>query len=149
MTKRARISTQDVIDAIYSDDEDDFDVDDPDEPFMEGSDDNFLDLDGELDDDSNDDDMDTDMGTPVTPHSPTASSPATTAPGSSLVGTPSTTPPPGTLPALWTTNLQPVTITPFQSAVGPMVPVPDSPLDVFELLYTAPLMQMIVDESNR
>ena len=33
--KRARMSTQDVIDAIYSDD-DDFDVDDPDEPFMEG-----------------------------------------------------------------------------------------------------------------
>ena len=48
MTKRARMNTQDGIDAIYSDDEDDFDVDDP---FMEGSDDDLLDLDGELDDD--------------------------------------------------------------------------------------------------
>ena len=110
----------------------------PDEPFMDGSDDDFSDLEGELDEDDNDEDMDTDMSTP---HSP---------PGWSPVGTPSTTPPPGTLPAMWTTSLQPVTIiTPFQSAVGPTVPVPDSPLEVFELLFTAPLMQMIVDESNR
>ena len=46
MTKRARMSTQDVIDAIYSDDDDDFDVDDPDEPFMDGSDHDYSDLDG-------------------------------------------------------------------------------------------------------
>ena len=147
MTKRARMSTQDVIDAIYSDDDDDFDVDDPDEPFMEGSDDDFSDLDGELDDADGYEDMDMDMGRP---HSPPASSPATTSPpGCSPVGTPSTTPPPDTLPAMWTTSLQPVTITPFQSAFGPTVPVPDSPLEVFELLFTAPLIQMIVDESNR
>ena len=38
------LSTQDVIDAIYSDDDDHFDVDDSDEPFMEGSDDDFSDL---------------------------------------------------------------------------------------------------------
>ena len=133
-----------MIDAIYSDDEN-YDVDDPYEPFMEGSDD-FSDLDGELDDDGYGD-MDTGMGSS---HSPPASSPATTPPpGCSPVGTPSATPPPGTLPAMWTTSLQPVTITPFQSAVGPTVPVPDSPLEVFELLFTAPLVQMIVDESNR
>ena len=35
-------------DAIYSDDDDDPDVD-PDEAFMDGSDDNFSDLDGEDD----------------------------------------------------------------------------------------------------
>ena len=145
MTKRARMSTQDVIDAIYSDDDDDdFDVDDPDEPFMDGSDDDFSDLEGELDDD--DEDMDTDTGTPATSHSPPSTSPVTTPPPGN---TPSTTPPPHTLPAMWTTSLQPVTITPFQSAVGPTVPVPDSPLEVFELLFTAPLMEMIVDESNR
>ena len=45
MTKRARMSTQNVIDAIYSDDDDDFDVDDPNEPFMDRSDDNFSDQD--------------------------------------------------------------------------------------------------------
>ena len=39
MTKRARMSTQNVIDA--NDDDDNFDVDDPDEPFMDGSDDDF------------------------------------------------------------------------------------------------------------
>ena len=71
------MSTQDVTDAIYSDDDDDFDVDDPDEPFMDGSDDDFSDLEGELDDDDNDEDMDTDMSTP---HSPSASPPAVTPP---------------------------------------------------------------------
>ena len=68
MTKRARMSTQDMIDAIHSDDDNDFDVDDPDQPFMEGSGDDFSDLEGELDDDDgNDKDMDTDMGTPHSP----------------------------------------------------------------------------------
>ena len=122
-------------------------VDDPDEPFMDGSDDDFSDLEGELDEDDNDEDMDTDRSTP---HSPPASPPAMTPPPSCFpVGTPSTTPPLRTLPAMWTPSLQPVTIRPFQSAVGPTVPVPDSPLEVFELLFTAPLTQMIVDESNR
>ena len=140
------MSTQDEIDAICSDDDADFDVDGLDEPFMEGSDDDFSDLDGELDDDGYEDkDMDTGR-----PHSPPASSPATTPPpGCSPVGTPSTTPPPGTLLAMWTTSLHPVSITQFQSAVGPTVPVPDSPLEVFELLFTAPLIQLIVDKSNR
>ena len=140
MTKRARMTTQDVIDAIYSDD-DDSDVDDPDEPFMDGSDDDFSDLDGEEDDYDGDDYMDTSS------HPPPVSSPASSP--LSPVGTPPTTASPSTLPAMWTTSLQPVTITPFQSAAGPTVPIPDSPLEVFELFFTAPLLQMVVDESNR
>ena len=52
---------------------------DPDKPFMDGSDDDFSDLEGELDDD-NDEDTDTDTGTPATSHSPPPTSPATTPP---------------------------------------------------------------------
>ena len=148
MATRARMTTEDVIDALIDDDDDDSDVDDPDEPFMDGSDDDFSDLDGEELDD-NDDNMD------CTSYSPPVSSPvcATAPPGSPVsspaAASPTTPSPASTLPAMWTTSLQPVTITPFQSAVGPTVPVPDSPLEVFELFFTAPLLQMIVDESNR
>lgn len=44
MTKRARPSTQAVLDAIALSNDEDFEVDDPAEPFMEGSDEEFSDL---------------------------------------------------------------------------------------------------------
>ena len=44
MTKRARYTTEEVLLAVDSDNEDDYDVDDPGEPFMDGSDE-FSDLD--------------------------------------------------------------------------------------------------------
>ena len=47
------MTTQDVIDAISDDDDGDSDVDDPDEPFMDGSDDDLSDLDREESDDDN------------------------------------------------------------------------------------------------
>ena len=55
MSKRARMSTENVLLALglSSNDEDVFEVDDPDEPFMDGSDDDFSDLDGEEDDADN------------------------------------------------------------------------------------------------
>ena len=53
MTKRLHFTLEEVLDDILSDDED---VDDPDEPMMEGSDDDFSDL--EMDEDE-DDTMDT------------------------------------------------------------------------------------------
>ena len=157
MTKRARMSTQDVIDAIYCDD-DDSKVDDPDEPFMDGSDDDFSDLDseddfsdldGEENGDGNDDDMDT------TSHSPSVSSPV----GASL-----TTAPPDASPSTATpgTSLHQA---PYQLC-GPQA-YNQSPshlsswLLVQQSLYptrhwkflscffTTSLLQMIVDESNR
>ena len=133
MAKRARLTTTDVLDAIYSD-EDDSDVDDPDEPFMYGSDDEFSDLNGEDDypDDEDNDNMDTSP-----PHSPPQAPPAANSTQ------------PDNLPKKWTTSLKSVNIEPFQSAVGPTVPIPDSPLEVFNLLFTTNLLQMIVDESNR
>ena len=125
------MTTQDVLDAMDHSDEEDYDVD---EPCMYGSDEEFSDLSGE--EDNEDDDMDT-----STPHSPLLTSPATSAsPDSSH---------PGSLPPTWTSNLKPVTITLFQSAVGPTMPISDSPLGVFQLFFTTPLLQTIVDESNR
>ena len=53
MTKRLHFTLEEVLDDVLSDDED---VDDPDEPMMEGSDDDFSDL--EMDEDE-DDTMDT------------------------------------------------------------------------------------------
>ena len=129
MTKRARMTTEDVLEAIdYSDE--DCEYDDPEEPFTYGSDDEFSDLNGE--DDENDDDM------------ATLPSPLTTCPGTS--GT-SPSSQPGNLPP--TSNLKPVTTAQFQSHVGPTVPISDSPLDVFQLFFTTPLLQKIVDDSNR
>ena len=63
LTKRARLSTEEVLYAIDSPDEEQFEVDDPDEPFMYGSDDDFSDL-GE--DDDSDDDLDDNMD--LSPH---------------------------------------------------------------------------------
>ena len=54
MTKRARLSTQAVLDAIAFSDDEECEWDDPAEPFMEGSDEEFSDLD-DLDDDDYDD----------------------------------------------------------------------------------------------
>ena len=143
MTKRARLTTQEVLHAIdYPDEEDDFDVDDPDEPFMYGSDDDFSDLNGEDNNDDLDDNMDVSP-----PYSPLGTPPGGSSPGASPDCSPPSTS--ASLPRMWTTSLQSVTIQPFQSQVGPTVPIPESPLEVFQLLFTTSLMQMIVDESNR
>ena len=42
-----------------------------------------------------------------------------------------------------------MTIEDFTSRVGPTVPIPDAPLDVFELFFSHDLQEMIVCESNR
>ena len=50
------------------------------------------------------------------------------------------------LPQSWSEQLAPVTIKPFTCHVGPTVAIPDSPLEVSELFFTADLQQKIVDE---
>ena len=52
------------------------------------------------------------------------------------------------LPWSWSEQLAPVTTHPFTSHIGPTVRIPDSPLEVFELFFTADLQQKIVDETN-
>ena len=75
MTKRARYTTEEVLLAVDSDDEDDYDVDDPGEPFMDGSDEEFSDLD-------EDDDLDNNMDVSP-PHSPLGLPPEDTSAGAS------------------------------------------------------------------
>ena len=128
-------------------------LDDPDESIMEGSDDKFSDL-GEVEEDEHD-------GTYFV-------HPRTSSPGSSEVYTsPLSTPSPSTTPTSpstsrlvtthqntdnctsWSSSLSPVTIKPFTSSVGPTVPISASPVDVFQLFFSADLMENIVRESNR
>ena len=50
---------------------------------------------------------------------------------------------------MWSTKLEPHTILPFTSSVGPTIPIPESPLDVFKLFFTSTIMEEIVDQTNR
>ena len=56
MTKRLHFTLEEVLDNVFSDDED---LDDPDEPMMDGSDDDFSDLEVDEDEDDIDSAMDT------------------------------------------------------------------------------------------
>ena len=46
----------------------------------------------------------------------------------------------------WSSSLNPVTIKAFTSPVGPTVPISASPVDVFQLFFSADLMENIVRE---
>ena len=109
MARRAGLlTTEDVLEEL----EDDFDVD---EPMMPGSDDEFSDLEDIEDiDDDNDDNDSLDTPNPPPPNQNSASD---------------------TLPT-WSTTLTPVTVPPFTSPVGPKVPIPESPSDTFEMMFT-------------
>ena len=100
--------------------EDDYDAD---EPMMPGSDE-FSDLEDVEDDDDSD--------TPPPP-------PPSDAP------TPSSDTPP-----CWSATLNPVTIPPFTSPVGPKVTIPESPSNTFQLMlmFTPALLDSIVEQSN-
>jgi hypothetical protein len=123
MAKRARmITADDVLDELeLAEDNDDFD-----EPMMSGSDDEFSDCELE-DEDLEDDDSDGISDNQSTPPSPTS------------------TP---TLPADWSTNLTSLTMSDFNSSVGPTVPVPEKASEVFDLMFTPSLVDMIVEQSN-
>ena len=152
MTKRARLTTQAVLDAIAFSDDEEREVDDPAEPFMDGSDEEFSDLD-DLDLDDNYDDeqpslFDLPPGSSQScPLSSTPHSSQSPPPSSSLSSQPY--PSSASTQPQWSSTLDPVTIQPFQSPVGPTVPIPDTPSKVFDLFFTPSLVQTIVDESNR
>ena len=163
MTKRL-FSTERVLEALLADDEDDIDCDDPNEPIMDGSDDDFSDL--EFDEDDAIDDL-------PQPTSPVLSSPpASTSTCSQPTSNPllssllchspaspqvpphhspsiSPSPVPPAPPAAWTSTIAPVEIKQFNSPVGPTTHIPESPKEVFELFFSDDLMQLMVLESNR
>ena len=129
------MTAENVLDAVLSDDEDEFD--DPGEPIMEGSDDEFSDLEGVGDDDDDnctDPPGDTSNGSDPTP-----------LPQSSE-GSPSSS-----QPTSWSSNLTRVTINPFPitSLAGPTLTLPTSPLEIFKLFFHHDLVCVLVEESNR
>lgn len=154
-----RLYTADtVLEAVLADEDDDQDYDDPLEPIMEGSDDEFFDL--ELDEEdyqvhvtSPDSPAPSSSNVlPPSPHSPAPSSsnvsppsPHSPAPSSSPSNASQSSPQPET----WTSTLKPVEVKPFNSPVGPTQAVPESPREVFELFFSDNLIQLIVTESNR
>ena len=129
MAKRARLTVDDVVQQCADSDDDyaDFEYD-PDEPVMEGSDDEFSDLEGDEPDNDMDDDPDT---TPDTPASSSAG--ASTSSGDD---------------STWSTTIQHLSIHPFTSPVGPTQEISSSPLEVFDLFFSPDLMEIIVKESN-
>ena len=146
MTKRL-YTAEKVLEAVLEDVDDD-----PDEPVMEGSDDEFSDL--ELDED----DADLDQAPPNSPLTPSVASPLPLPPPLSPLPQPSpqSSPPPTSpsssgspsQPAVWTTTLKPVEVKSFNSPVGPTTAIPETPREVFEIL-TDKLMTLTVTESNR
>ena len=139
MTKRARLTLQEVLLHCDSDDEDYDDgyLDDPDEPVMDGSDDEFSDLEG------NDlDELEGDLDSSPDP-SPTTgsleSSGAAASPGS----------PDSSGSTTWTATTKRVPIQPFTSPTGPIEDISEKPMEVFDLFFTPDLMEEIVKQSNQ
>ena len=149
MTKRL-YTAEKVLEAVLEDVDDDQDYDDPDEPVMEGSDDEFSDL--ELNDDA-----DLDQAPPNSPLTPSVASPLPLPPPLSPLPQPSpqsSSPPTSpssspSQPAVWTTTLKPVEVKSFNSPVGPTTAIPETPREVFEIFFTDELMTLMVTESNR
>lgn len=164
---------------VTDDSEDEWDmVDDPHEPIMGGSDDDFSDLGEVEDEDGAEDQLGNATSCPSSPgKAPVVSPPSrhtlpvqlTHPPSSCFVPNSVATPPsprtsatnPPSPPAKaiptssspsapsWSSNLKPVTIKPFTSPVGPITAISESPLEVFQLFFTSDLFGEIIEESNR
>ena len=128
--KRPRLTVNDVLQYCADSDDDaepeaGFECDfDPDEPIMEGSDDEFSDLEEEYTDEDDPNAMD----------DPPAA--ASTSRSSEEQET------------TWSTITKCLLIHPFTSPVGPTQDISSSPLEVFEQFFSPDLMERIVKESN-
>ena len=119
-------TAEEILEAVLEDE----DFDDPDEPMMEGSDEEFSELEEEDDEEDSDDEDPT---------------PSLCSSISSVLSSPGT----ATLPTSWSSSLMPLNIKDFTSSVGPTVAIPASPLEAFKLFFTTDLLERIVEESNR
>ena len=168
MAKRARLSVNQVIDALdatttedfecYDENEDAEYEFDADEPIMEGSDDEFGELDDELrdqievqmDDENTVEDCvahesECDGGylgltEDIEESTEEESTEEESADAVLEAGQ--------DLPTEWSTELKPVIIPPFSSPVGPTVPVPDTALSIFEMFFTPSILRHTVTQSN-
>ena len=136
MAERVRLLTaEDVLEELERGD----DFDELDEPMMAGSDDEFNDCD--LDENENDDnDNNTNLLTSIQPQQGSS--------GASLPSSSCSASPPSTPPTQWSSVLSSVSISDFTSPVGPTVAVPESPSEVFELMFTPSLTDTIVEQTN-
>ena len=125
------MTVDDVLQQCEDSDDDYAECDyDPDEPVMEGSDDEFSDLEGdESDDDIDDGDHDA----------------MDSAAASSSAGASNSSQDPE---STWSTTIKRLNIQPFTSPVGPTQDISSSPLEVFDLFFSPDLMERIVRESN-
>ena len=73
----------------------------------------------------------------VSPFMPPATSPQLT-----------TSQPASSFDTPWTTTLVAPVVHDFVGSSGPTVPIPDTPLSIFQLFYTSDLLQTIADQSN-
>ena len=48
----------------------------------------------------------------------------------------------------WSRTLSPIDIAPFVQPVGPTVPIPQSPVEVFNLFFTDEICTLIVEQTN-
>ena len=53
------------------------------------------------------------------------------------------------LPTTWSETLKPLQIPSFTTPVGPLVPIPDIPVAIFEMFFTPNVLDDIVTHSNR
>ena len=121
---------------LHCDSDEDYYFDDPDEPIMDGSDDEFRDLEGnDLDELEGDlDSCPPNAGSPksssasASPSSP--SSPVSS--GSDSSGSPGST--------TWTPTTTHIPIQPFTSPTGPIEDICEHPMEVFNLFFTPDLM---------
>ena len=138
MAKRTHMTADEVVERWddVSGESDDFD--DPDETIMEGSDDEFSDLE-DIDEDDGNNELDDDAGPsedPITPHDALDSSmdlDLDTAADSE---------------PQWTKTLKRNKINSFIS-IGPAVAILKSPLEVFQLFFTPELLDVIMQETNK
>ena len=49
---------------------------------------------------------------------------------------------------VWTDELHAITVQHFSEQVGPKIPIPSDPLQVFMLFFTTSVLQIIVDQTN-
>ena len=138
--------------------DDELEVDDPDEPIMEGSDDDFSDLssvESEEEDEGFSDRSRVCTQTPPPTNNTTAGNRHNSTIPPTIAANPSINPSSNSgrdctsQPTSWSSTLHPVTINPFTSPVGPTVPISASPLDVFTLFFSSDLMEKITNETNR
>ena len=108
------------------------DFDDPDEPIMEGSDNDFSNVD-DVDKDDGNNELDDDA----------APSEDSIAPPQILVWTPDLDSAAANSEPQWTTTLKQNKINSFTHPVGPAVAIQKSPLEVFQLFFTPELLDMM------